>query len=121
MNNVFNTLRDLGEQAVVELESKYSVSEVESIFINILSLLKDNLDIRKQLSDCMLSMLDKGTIPFEAIQFCMRELKWKEVKQGVVNRLEASDDLRVHSVMNKLLEVYGDEWEDEDLYQYFLK
>lgn len=121
MTDFIKTLRDLGKQAVAELDIKYSVSEVEPVFLDILCLLKDNLDNRKELADCILDMLDQGAIPFEAIQFCMRELKWKEVKQGVIDRLEEADDLRVQNVMNKVLEVFEGSWEDEDLYQYYLK
>jgi hypothetical protein len=121
MTDQIKTLHDLGKQAVTELDTKYSVSEVEPIFLDILLLLKNNMNNQKQLSGSILSMLDHEMIPFEAIQFCMRELQWQEVKLGVITRLKESDDLRVHNVMNKLLEVFDDEWEDEDLYRYYMK
>ena len=40
---------------------------------------------------------------------------------AVLNKIEESDDLRIISAMNDILEVYEDEWEDADLYEYYSK
>ncbi len=57
--------------------------------------------------------------PFEIIVFCMRELKWPEVAEQAIYKKNNSDDPRVISVMNDILAVYEDEWEDADLYSYY--
>jgi len=121
MTNIIDDFQVLGRKAGSELDTKFSVSEVEPIFLVMLNMLKSNPQLRTQFISCILNMLDDGTLPFEAIQFSMRELKWDEVKQGIIDRLGRSEDPRVHSVMNELLAVYEDGWEDEDLYQYYLK
>ncbi|NOZ54344.1 MAG: hypothetical protein GXP08_14640 [Gammaproteobacteria bacterium] len=121
MIKIIDDFQKMGRKAGAELDTKYSVSEVEPTFLEMLNTLKDYPQNKEQFISCILNMLDEGIVPFEAIQFSMRALKWEEVKQGIIDRLEESEDPRVHSVMNELLAVFEDEWEDEDLYQYYSK
>jgi len=119
MINVIECFQELGKQAETELDQKYSVSEVEGIFLDMLNLIKENPQAHADFVSVIIDMLDEGNVPYEAIQFCMRELKWMDVKQGIIERLKKSDDPRVHTVMNNLLSVYEDSWDDADFYKYY--
>jgi hypothetical protein len=68
-----------------------------------------------------LSVIGNENEPWELVQFCMRELQWKEGKESITKLRDDSNDLRFVTVMNDILAVYEDKWEDEDLYIYYSK
>ncbi|MES9903017.1 MAG: hypothetical protein ABW168_10075 [Sedimenticola sp.] len=121
MRFVVENLRELGIQAESTLKESYGVNAVEGQLLEMLQLLKSNTKFKSEFVQVLLEFLDEGNAPYEVVQFCMRELQWPEIKQHAQNMLESSDDPRVHKVANEVLAVYGEAWEDEDLFSYYSK
>ena len=95
--------------------------EAEPLYLELLEFLKVNLDKKEYFAKKLANRVKNAQEPWEAIQFCMRELKWEAVKNAALDRISSTDDPRVISVMNDILAVYEDEWEDADLYKYYSK
>ena len=95
--------------------------EAEPLYLELLEFLKINSDKKDCLSEKLANRVKNAQQPWEAVQFCMRELKWEAVKNAALGRRNSADDPRVISVMNDILAVYENEWEDADMYQYYSK
>ncbi len=96
------------------------LDQLEPDLLNILNFTKLHADKREELAECFFGLVhDRTKGPFEILIFCMRELRWPEVRVEVEKRLEKSEDPRVHSVLNEILDVYEDEWDDADMYSYY--
>ena len=93
--------------------------EAEPLYLELLEFLKINLNKKDYLAEKLGNRVKNAQQPWEAIQFCMRELKWEVVRNAVLDRRNSTDDPRIISVMNDILAVYEDEWEDADLYKYY--
>lgn len=95
---------------------------LEPSLLRILNHIKKNQHLKPEFVEYFSLLINDGTVgPYEIIVFCMRELQWQEVADAALNEIEENDDPRIISVMNDILEVYEDEWEDEDLYEYYSK
>ena len=103
-----------------EYDKVYSASEIENLLVDFLEFLKDHFDEQAELEDCFIDLIsDRTRGPYEIVVFCMRELQWPKVKEAVIERIESTDDPRIHSCMNDILAVYAKEWEDSDLFEYY--
>lgn len=94
----------------------------EQHYIDALNFIKKNKLYKNEILDYFFKII-KGQIndmPIDLIKFCMRELKWVEIKNFVEDELEKGDP-RVRYLLEGILKVYDAEWEDSDLYQYYSK
>ena len=121
MIDVTQKLKELGLQAEAILKESYGVNAIEGKLLEMLQTIKSNPEYKNDFVKVFQFFIDDGDVPYEATQFCMRELQWPEIKQYAVSMMENSNDPRVQKVANEILAVYEDEWEDEDLFNYYSK
>lgn len=93
----------------------------EKHFIDALKIIKENESYKQEVLKYFIAIM-KGEIdmPPELIEFCMRELQWPEIKNFANQQLKNSDPRR-QRLIEHVLEVYEEEWEDADLYEYYSK
>ena len=106
-------------RAKVCIESPSSSSDYEPILIELLNYIKSDKENKDEYIAFFCKAVDDESLPWEAIQFCMRELQWDEVKIRAQELIHSNDDFRVISVMRGILDVYEEEWEDSDFYNYY--
>ena len=109
--------------AVKEKEARtYGVNEIEKELLNVLNFIKEHNTSKKEFEIFLIKIV-KGIelYPLEIIIFCMRELQWQEIKNVALNEKNNTNDGRVISSMNHILEACGADWEDADMYEYYSK
>jgi hypothetical protein len=119
MNEVIKKFEQLSEKTEMVLNETFDCRKVEPIYIEILNLIKSHPDCREQFVRKFIFLLKTGEISSDLIEFCMRELQWEEIKKAAELEISKTDDWRVISTMNHILEVYEKEWEHSDLYKYY--
>lgn len=109
--------------AVKEKEKvTYGVNEIEKELLEVLNYIKINKSQEDAIKKFLIKIV-KGVevYPLEIIIFCMRELQWLEIKEVALVEKTKTHDWRIISSMNHILEVYEDEWENADMYEYYSK
>ena len=101
-----------------------SVPDLEPHLLAILNLAKENLDRRALLVRCFVSLVDGSRVLSNwIVLFCMRELRWIEVRDAANLRFERAGGVRAPRLMNWISHInwaYDDAaWEDADFFQYF--
>lgn len=110
----FDKLCNLAEQAYgEELEVSY-----ESTLIDILEFVKINQPQKNELIEKFKGLLTSRNGPFEAVAFCMHELRWPEIEKFAIEKMNSSNDPRSEALRSVVL-AYGDDWPDADLYEYY--
>lgn len=95
---------------------------LEPYLLKVLNHIKQNTTFKKEQLKYFHDLIIDGSLgPFEIIVFCMRELQWQEVATMAQERSKATNDPRTISVMQNILAVYEEDWEDSDLYEYYSK
>ncbi len=56
---------------------------------------------------------------WEIVAFCMRELKWKGVKDGLLDLKNKCKDHRSVAIYESTLNVYSEDWEDADIWSVY--
>jgi L-cysteine desulfidase len=120
----------LNEFHRVEAE-EFDYRELEKYLIKILFFIKSHPDEQEYfikyfvyIIDAINSngLADKRYIHInQLLQYCMRDLQWPEIKTALLNRLSISTFWREEGCIADILDVYEDEWADDDLYEYFSK
>ena len=122
MSNIKNIFKKMSIATQKKWETTYGSDALEPELLSILNFAKANPDKQNELSECFIGIInDYRNGPLEIVVFSMRELQWSEVKNAALTRKQSSDDPRVWSAMNDVLNVYEKEWEDADLYKYYSK
>lgn len=100
-------------------ENTDGADELEPYLLAVLEFVKKNITHRAELLKCFNTLVweDKG--PIEILEFCMRELRWKEVQETAIQAMKENTDIRILNALDRFLAVYEDEWEDADLYKYY--
>jgi len=93
--------------------------ELEPYLLQILQFVQSNSNSREELVENFKTIVKEEKWPIEILEFCMRELKWDEIKLSVLQEMSNSSDLRVRDALSRVLAVYEKEWEDSDLYKYY--
>jgi hypothetical protein len=112
---------------VKEMEAiTYGVNEIEDELLNLLNFIKSNKqdwDYMKQFFVKIVCGEEK--YPLQIIIFCMRELKWLEIKKVTINELESaikvnnSVSIQIANCMEDILAVYENVWDGSDMYKYY--
>lgn len=117
MNSITDQFDVLCRKAEAAYGEELDVS-YETTLLNILKFVKQhpesNIEFVKKFKEILLS--NKG--PFEAVSFCMRELRWPEIKEFVVQQMNLSEDPRSEA-LRTIVTAYDEDWPDADLYEYF--
>lgn len=101
------------------------VPELEPNLLRLLDFVNANLGEREILVRCFVALVD-GSQPNQTswiVRFCMRELRWPEVREAANRRFSLARGAEVPRLMNWLSDinwVYDDApWEDGDFFRYF--
>ena len=94
--------------------------DMEQRFIALLEYLKQHPELRQAAEARFIAGLD-GDLCWELISFCMHSLRYDAVREACNQQLHAADDPRDWSFLNSIIDSFGDDWEDRDLYDYYDK
>ncbi len=53
----------------------------------------------------------------EALEFCLRSLRWEELRGVLESQREGNPDFRYRDLAKQVLEVYGDDWPSGEIYE----
>lgn len=101
-----------------------SVPDLEPHLLAVLNLVKENPDRRELLVRCFESLVDGSRVLSDwIVLFCMRELRWPEVRYAANQRFERAGGVRAPRLMNWISHInwaYDDApWEHADFFLYF--
>ncbi len=101
-------------------DKTYSTEEIEPYLLEFLRLAKDHPQERNDLTNCFIGLLKGHRATVEILQFCMRELQWREVKEAIEEQMwQNTGNVRLLDALQKILDVYFEEWQDADIYGYY--
>jgi hypothetical protein len=105
-------------------EASFDTRAIEPPLLELRGLLEWSNDRRRESLDALLAL----TVPepeglqlarpgvVEILEFCMRELRWPEVREAMVAIDSTAHDWRVRRAAQRVLEVYDDEWPGGEIY-----
>jgi hypothetical protein len=101
-----------------------SVPDLEPHLLAILNVAKENLDRRELLVRCFVALVDGSRVLSNwIVLFCMRDLRWPEVRDAANLRFERAGGAQAPRLMNWISHInwaYDDApWEDGDFFLYF--
>lgn len=89
----------------------------EPYFEQLLEFVNANPSARNDFAKLFFEGLDGPEyIPIDLMEYCMHELRWPEVQQGVEGRLQDSPSERSRYLLSRLLSAFDDDWDTADLY-----
>lgn len=101
-------------------DQTYGVNDLEPYLLDILRFVKNNTHKQDELANCFINLLREYRASIEILQFCMRELQWQKVKEAVEERMwQNQGNIRLLDAMQKILDVFSEEWRDADIYEYY--
>lgn len=90
----------------------------ESSLIDILNFVKSHPEAKDEFVEKFKEIVNESkSKPFEAVSFCMRELRWPEIRSYIESEINSSPGR--HELLVSALAAYDDEWSDHDLYKYY--
>jgi hypothetical protein len=94
---------------------------LEPHLLRVLEFLKAHPELRPQAARYLVDDgLDRpGAAAATLLEFCMRELRWPEVREALEKKIEQERDPSRRLALRNLLEVYEPEWPDADLFEYY--
>ena len=124
------TLLDiLVENSLCILRAGFGVNWVESVFFDILDLLRTQPTLKAYFLErvkATLSLpdpgrLDAGMLPRELIELASHELRWEELRQIAKDRIcgvfEGDSTMAVSDVAHSMLEAFEADWQGRELYK----
>lgn len=118
MKSINNTFSKLCLRARQAYDEELEGISFESALLDILNYVKKNKLYKAQFVELFNSLLISKDSPYEAVAFCMRELRWPEVRDYATKIMNESCDPRVEA-LRSVVTAYEDEWPDADLYEYY--
>lgn len=119
MNSVIDQFDVLCRKADEAYSEELDVS-YESTLLDILEFVKQHPESKFEFVNKFIEMLSTSKGPIEVVAFCMRELKWPEIKEFVVQQMNSSKDPRSEA-LRATITAYDNHWPDSDLYEYYSK
>jgi hypothetical protein len=94
----------------------------ESYLLEILRFVQNHPSDRQELIYCFIKLLGpRSGYPHEIVVFCMRELRWPEIREAAAKICDENDDFRTKTIMADILAVYREDWDGGDFYPYYSK
>jgi hypothetical protein len=110
----------LCEDATKSWEATPDTKKYEPSFLRILNFIKSNEDFHSEFKKGFIQIIRNPDLAiWEIVMFCMRDLKWREVYEVAHFEHSVSNDIRTKDALEKIMEVFEDEWEDADLFEYY--
>lgn len=97
----------------------FDTKKLEFYYIKILNFIKLNLNYKEEFIQCFKIMLLRDQSNVELFEFCLRELNWVEIKVFLIELLEKEKDITKLAKYNRILNVFDEEWDNYDLYDYY--
>lgn len=119
MNEHIKKFRKLCLDATSPNDEIWDIKKQEPFFFKILEFVKYNHNCRADFVKEFIAIFYNSSVEWHIIMFCMRSLKWEEVYEYFYELNTVNNDIRTGAVLRNILEVFEDEWEDDDLYDYF--
>jgi hypothetical protein len=118
-NDVLKQFWSLYNEAKVTLETVLDTKKHEPFLLRILSYVKANEEFKNEFIDSFIHIIQDPEGTLEVVMYSMRELKWKEVYDATLKEYTDSNDIRTKAVLEDVLDVFEDEWDGSDLYDYY--
>ena len=120
MNNHVKKFWQLCSKATSAWNENGDTHYYEPFLLAILTYVKSLPGFESDFKSCFLKLLNEPNLGiWEIVAFSMRELKWPEVRAEAEKILAQDNDYRVKQVMQDILDVYEEEWDDADMWQYY--
>lgn len=91
----------------------------ESVLIEILDFIKNNPQHKNYFVSELKAIICGGRIPFEIVEFTMRELRWPEIQLFVIEQIKNHPHPILCNGLRRALNAYEEVWKNEDLYNYY--
>ncbi|HET7689773.1 MAG TPA: hypothetical protein VFK41_05325, partial [Nocardioidaceae bacterium] len=107
--------------AVIRLAAAHyvGVGEWEHLLVDLLRVLQSDRVPRARGVQFAVSLVaelwEQGTP--ELLEFTMRTLQWPEVQEALQTHTESDADFRTRDLASSVLEVYGPEWPNGEIYR----
>lgn len=113
---------DLCREASIAWEKTADTIIYEPYLLKILKHVKSNIEFREEFQNCFIQIIKKPEIAiWEIVMYCMRELRWEKVYKMAKEEHLSSDDIRNKNILESIMAVFDDDWEDSDLFKYYSK
>lgn len=96
-----------------ELETPY-----EKTLLDILNFIKLHKNSKNEIIEILKDAISGKNAPLEAIAFCMRELKWLEIRDHTIDIFNKDPDPRKKALLT-VITAYDTYWPDQENYEYF--
>ena len=122
MSDIENKFWALCDEAGDVWERSADTKSYEPALLKILELVKNNKNSRGEFENLFADIVSrKRKAIFEIVVFCMRELRWHKVLECINNEIKTSSDYRNTHVLKQMKNVFQDDWDDKDLWNYYSK
>ncbi len=122
IDDIVRDFQQLCAKADMKWNNTFGTDELELDLLEILFFVKKNPGYRKDFARGFINIVnDYKYGPLEIVIFCMRDLRWEDVKKAASERQMSCEDPRIKSAMQEVLDVYKSVWTNADLYKYYSK
>lgn len=120
MNDPINHFWKLCQEATIVWNKSADTKHYEPYFLKVLTHVKSNENYKEEFKNCFIEIVRNIDLAaWEIVLFCMRELQWKEVYDVVNEQIGISKTIGVKAIMESILQVFDEKWEDSDLFEYY--
>ncbi|SFF96627.1 hypothetical protein SAMN05518865_106326 [Duganella sp. CF458] len=104
------------------LNTEYSFERAEPNYVRCLEIIGGNPEMRPQFSELLTSLFDAGLVSDEPLAFLMHVLRWSEVREWAeISIRQMPNPVATGRPLEKVIEAFGDDWENEEFYLMFSK
>jgi len=129
MRTVIEEFWNLHEEHVSIMKDPSKLgSESHDSLLRLLTHVKNNPECRDALAGCFVTLIEglrevhsSASYGWRVIPFCMRELRWQEVKDAITKELQDAVDPDHHRFLKRILSAYEPAWEDESAFLYYVE
>jgi len=120
MNDPVNKFWNLCKEASLEWEKTADTKLYEPFLLKVLNHIKSNTNFHEEFQECFIQIIKNPELAiWEIVMFCMRELKWEKVYNTLKEEHFQCMDIRKKHILEDILAVFDDDWENSDLFEYY--
>ena len=122
MRNEIKIFWKLCNKASLAWEESPDTKAYEASLMDILTHVKSFPEFEDEFIKCFVEIVNTPKLAVhEIVIYCMRELKWKSVYDAAYRIHCESLDIREKHIAEDILAVYENDWDNEDLWDYYSK
>lgn len=119
------------ENAARMLNEGFGVNHAESIFFDIIRLLRQESELKpyflekvaRTFSSPDVGRPHSGIVPRELIELVAHELRWAELRElarlRITNLFGGNTTLAIGDIANSINDAYSDNWQDREFYEHY--